>query len=184
MIPLCVSAVSPLDFESISICQCIKFKTYSSMFLNRFDALNQSLMEKMQNQTSRPALVEASREEPVASAAATAPVIPAPVPTAAAGGVKKKKKKSKKVCRIASSIVDISHPALLAIERTASLYSHRCVPFEHSPSWYLPTSRWHLMTIPVKTLRFPSYLQSTNQTPPTYFHSPHFLFPYNAQMKE
>ncbi|KAJ6542892.1 signal recognition particle, SRP9/SRP14 subunit, partial [Mycena capillaripes] len=28
---------------------CIKFKTYSSIFLNRFEALNLSLMEKMQN---------------------------------------------------------------------------------------------------------------------------------------
>ncbi|TFK32951.1 signal recognition particle, SRP9/SRP14 subunit, partial [Crucibulum laeve] len=28
---------------------CIKFKTYSSIFLNRFEALNLSLMQKMQN---------------------------------------------------------------------------------------------------------------------------------------
>ncbi|RPD52574.1 signal recognition particle, SRP9/SRP14 subunit, partial [Lentinus tigrinus ALCF2SS1-6] len=28
---------------------CLKFKTHSSVFLNRFDALNLSLMQKMQN---------------------------------------------------------------------------------------------------------------------------------------
>ncbi|KIY45255.1 signal recognition particle, SRP9/SRP14 subunit, partial [Fistulina hepatica ATCC 64428] len=28
---------------------CIKFKTYSSIFLNRFEALNHRLMRKMQN---------------------------------------------------------------------------------------------------------------------------------------
>ncbi|KAI0702690.1 signal recognition particle, SRP9/SRP14 subunit, partial [Earliella scabrosa] len=28
---------------------CLKFKTHSSVFLNRFDALNLALMQKMQN---------------------------------------------------------------------------------------------------------------------------------------
>ncbi|KAG1816822.1 signal recognition particle, SRP9/SRP14 subunit, partial [Suillus subaureus] len=33
---------------------CIKFKTYSSIFLNRFEALNLSLMQKMQNKRPTP----------------------------------------------------------------------------------------------------------------------------------
>ncbi|KDQ54678.1 hypothetical protein JAAARDRAFT_104259, partial [Jaapia argillacea MUCL 33604] len=34
---------------------CIKFKTHSSVFLNRFEALNLSLMQKMQNRRPEPA---------------------------------------------------------------------------------------------------------------------------------
>ncbi|KIK17148.1 hypothetical protein PISMIDRAFT_685619, partial [Pisolithus microcarpus 441] len=44
---------------------CIKFKTYSSIFLNRFESLNLSLMQKMQNRrpdpTPSPATSKASR---------------------------------------------------------------------------------------------------------------------------
>ncbi|KAJ7036329.1 signal recognition particle, SRP9/SRP14 subunit [Mycena alexandri] len=83
---------------------CIKFKTYSSIFLNRFEALNLSLMEKMQNRRK----VEAPVTPDVVMAApspAPADVVPATaassaVPSAsgapAAGGVKKKKPKKKK----------------------------------------------------------------------------------------
>ncbi|KAK7680791.1 hypothetical protein QCA50_016099 [Cerrena zonata] len=72
---------------------CLKFKTYSSVFLNRFEMLNLSLMQKMQNR--RPA--EPSRTpEPSAPAsiqANTAPKTPVATP---GGGVKKKKPKKKK----------------------------------------------------------------------------------------
>ncbi|TCD64856.1 hypothetical protein EIP91_003560 [Steccherinum ochraceum] len=74
---------------------CIKFKTHSSVFLNRFEALNLSLMQKMQNR--RPASISAgagpsgSSEQPVVDV----PVVQAPVSTPG-GGVKKKKKPKKK----------------------------------------------------------------------------------------
>lgn len=71
----------------------MKFKTYSSVFLNRFEALNLSLMQKMQNRKP----VEVSHTpEPSAAAfaqAATAPKTPVATP---GGGVKKKKPKKKK----------------------------------------------------------------------------------------
>ncbi|KAL1720453.1 signal recognition particle, SRP9/SRP14 subunit [Schizophyllum commune] len=62
---------------------CLKFKTNSSVFLNRFEALNLTLMRKMQN-TKPPA-------------ATPAPATPAQITSAAGGGgVKKKKGKKKK----------------------------------------------------------------------------------------
>ncbi|EPS99255.1 signal recognition particle SRP9/SRP14 subunit [Fomitopsis schrenkii] len=74
---------------------CLKFKTSSSVFLNRFEALNLSLMQKMTNRKAKPQAaplqIDASRAEP--DRAAT------PVPGSsgvAAGGVKKKKPKKKK----------------------------------------------------------------------------------------
>ncbi|KAF7344968.1 Signal recognition particle protein [Mycena venus] len=83
---------------------CIKFKTYSSIFLNRFEALNLSLMEKMQNR--RKVEPPAANPEPVAAstpsgadpvvAAATSSATPAAGGAPAAGGVKKKKPKKKK----------------------------------------------------------------------------------------
>ncbi|KAJ7278885.1 signal recognition particle, SRP9/SRP14 subunit [Mycena rebaudengoi] len=82
---------------------CIKFKTYSSIFLNRFEALNLSLMEKMQNRQKEepPAVVE---EPAKASVARDVSMPPAPAASSAApaasgpaaGGVKKKKPKKKK----------------------------------------------------------------------------------------
>ncbi|KAF8884473.1 signal recognition particle SRP9 SRP14 subunit [Infundibulicybe gibba] len=79
---------------------CLKFKTYSSIFLNRFEALNQSLMTKMSNKR---------QEEPLAPAPgilkteqARASPLPGATPSVAissgppAGGVKKKKPKKKK----------------------------------------------------------------------------------------
>ncbi|THU87754.1 signal recognition particle, SRP9/SRP14 subunit [Dendrothele bispora CBS 962.96] len=78
---------------------CIKFKTYSSIFLNRFEALNLSLMEKMQNKrvTEAPA-PEATKAEPSSSAnpAPAAPVVPTPSATTSGGVTKKKKPKKKK----------------------------------------------------------------------------------------
>ncbi|KAJ4490472.1 signal recognition particle, SRP9/SRP14 subunit [Lentinula aciculospora] len=79
---------------------CIKFKTYSSIYLNRFEALNLSLMEKMQNR--RVVQLPSQPSEPVDPIARN---IPAPTssvtPTTTAsgptsGGVKKKKAKKKK----------------------------------------------------------------------------------------
>ncbi|KAJ3817468.1 hypothetical protein F5880DRAFT_1706047 [Lentinula raphanica] len=81
--------------------KCIKFKTYSSIFLNRFEALNFSLMEKMQNRVVPPTPPQPA--EPIASTAArNSPVPTANVGTTLAssgttsGGVKKKKTKKKK----------------------------------------------------------------------------------------
>jgi signal recognition particle subunit SRP9 len=82
----------------ILICaeQCIKFKTYSSIFLNRFEALNLSLMQKMQNRRpsepeSTPMQVDvaASTSNPASTTAPSAQGTPS-------GGVKKKPKKKKK----------------------------------------------------------------------------------------
>jgi signal recognition particle subunit SRP9 len=77
---------------------CLKFKTYSSVYLNRFEALNLTLMRKMQNR---------KRPDPSTSsipAAGDYPGTPlkvegaSPLPTqpAQGGGVKKKKTKKKK----------------------------------------------------------------------------------------
>ncbi|PFH47427.1 hypothetical protein AMATHDRAFT_67727 [Amanita thiersii Skay4041] len=80
---------------------CIKFKTYSSIFLNRFEVLNQSLMQRMQNKrreeppgpaqkSQRP---ESERASPMPGATpTTALAAPGPV----GSGVAKKKKPKKK----------------------------------------------------------------------------------------
>ncbi|KAJ6600438.1 signal recognition particle, SRP9/SRP14 subunit [Mycena vulgaris] len=78
---------------------CIKFKTYSSIFLNRFEALNLSLMEKMQNR--RKVEPPAVPEEPMPAvtpgdAAPASSATPSASAPPAAGGVKKKKPKKKK----------------------------------------------------------------------------------------
>jgi len=76
---------------------CLKFKTHSSIFLGRFEALNRSLIQKMTNsplKTTPPAL-----SAPPSQTIAASPVIQGsnlsetPVPTLApsGGGVKKKK---------------------------------------------------------------------------------------------
>ncbi|KAK0445014.1 signal recognition particle, SRP9/SRP14 subunit [Desarmillaria tabescens] len=81
---------------------CIKFKTYSSIFLNRFEALNLSLMEKMQNRRMvvepTPAQSSSHVVEKVETAAASAvsPSSTTPTPLTSGGGVKKKKPKKKK----------------------------------------------------------------------------------------
>ncbi|KAI0826503.1 signal recognition particle, SRP9/SRP14 subunit [Trametes gibbosa] len=82
---------------------CLKFKTHSSVFLNRFDALNLSLMQKMQNRRPTPAsrsATLASSASPIPASASSrtmseAPSTPTPGGTAG-GGVKKKKPKKKK----------------------------------------------------------------------------------------
>nr|GAT48324.1 predicted protein [Mycena chlorophos] len=84
---------------------CLKFKTSSSVFLNRFEALNLALIQKMQNRrppAPQTHLVAAS--VPATKAESPAPEIPAAAPSSAvptaggpaAGGVKKKKPKKKK----------------------------------------------------------------------------------------
>ena len=75
--------------------QCLKFKTYSSVYLNRFEALNLTLMRKMQNR---------KRPDPSPSSIPTAadPGTPVkaesslPTQPTQGGGVKKKKAKKKK----------------------------------------------------------------------------------------
>jgi hypothetical protein len=88
--------------------QCIKFKTHSSIFLNRFEALNLSLMQKMQNwkpaRLPPPTAVAARAHTPQLqvdeTSRATSPAPGGVVPGAgggpAGGGVKKKKGKKKK----------------------------------------------------------------------------------------
>ncbi|KII90230.1 hypothetical protein PLICRDRAFT_40427 [Plicaturopsis crispa FD-325 SS-3] len=81
---------------------CLKFKTYSSIFLNRFEALNLSLMQKMQNhrvpEPAAPQPLAPAEPAKDAAAASPAPAVAPPTPqaSAAAGGVKKKKPKKKK----------------------------------------------------------------------------------------
>ncbi|KAJ8480824.1 hypothetical protein ONZ51_g6393 [Trametes cubensis] len=81
---------------------CLKFKTHSSVYLNRFDALNLSLMQKMQNRrptqasiAPSPAPVPTTLPQTPADAPAGQPSTPTPSGPAS-GGVKKKKPKKKK----------------------------------------------------------------------------------------
>jgi signal recognition particle subunit SRP9 len=93
----CVFILLTSDVAYLST-QCIKFKTYSSIFLNRFEALNLSLIQKMQNK--RPAPIAQTLGAPdntkdADQARAASPLISqSGGPTA--GGVKKKKPKKKK----------------------------------------------------------------------------------------
>ncbi|CDO69968.1 hypothetical protein BN946_scf184836.g42 [Trametes cinnabarina] len=85
---------------------CLKFKTHSSVFLNRFDALNLSLMQKMQNKRPTQASTTASPSAPQIPVSTSAAQMPTeassaqastPMPSGpAGGGVKKKKPKKKK----------------------------------------------------------------------------------------
>ncbi|KAF8200220.1 signal recognition particle, SRP9/SRP14 subunit [Pholiota molesta] len=84
---------------------CLKFKTTSSIFLNRFEALNLSLMQKMQNykphEEAPPAAATSDLVPPAENDRTTSPA-PAqsssalPTASVAGGGVKKKKPKKKK----------------------------------------------------------------------------------------
>jgi signal recognition particle subunit SRP9 len=87
--------------------KCIKFKTNSLSFLNRIEALNSSLLEKIQNKQKReepPPSAEAAaahegqlifkNELPNPLPAGTSSAIPTQTPSGA--GVKKKKPKKKK----------------------------------------------------------------------------------------
>jgi signal recognition particle subunit SRP9 len=82
------------------VTQCLKFKTSSSVFLNRFEALNLSLVEKMQNRQVKvetpeaPALIPPPQISVVATASGS--VLTPQSTAAASGGVKKKKPKKKK----------------------------------------------------------------------------------------
>ena len=81
--------------------QCLKFKTHSSIFLNRFDALNLSLMQKMQNRRPTQASTASSTSQALQQNPAQAQDVPVQpsVPASsgpAGGGVKKKKPKKKK----------------------------------------------------------------------------------------
>ncbi|KIJ47166.1 hypothetical protein M422DRAFT_205922 [Sphaerobolus stellatus SS14] len=83
---------------------CVKYKTHSSIFLNRFEALNFTLMRKMQNRKPTVTPVEVVQATPMEGAASAAiaggsAVASSVVPTSggpAGGGVKKKKGKKKK----------------------------------------------------------------------------------------
>ncbi|KZT65112.1 signal recognition particle, SRP9/SRP14 subunit [Daedalea quercina L-15889] len=75
---------------------CLKFKTSSSVFLNRFEALNLSLMQKM---TNRQAKAQSAPSQSDASHASEQSRAATPVPGTAgvaSGGVRKKKPKKKK----------------------------------------------------------------------------------------
>ncbi|KAF9484815.1 signal recognition particle SRP9 SRP14 subunit [Pholiota conissans] len=83
---------------------CLKFKTNSSIFLNRFEALNLSLMQKMQNSKpheeptgiATPALLPPAENDRANSPAPAQTTSALPSASVAGGGVKKKKPKKKK----------------------------------------------------------------------------------------
>ncbi|KZT58201.1 signal recognition particle, SRP9/SRP14 subunit [Calocera cornea HHB12733] len=82
---------------------CLKYKTHSSLLLNRFDALNLALMKRMRARAERPAppepveeTMEAVSPAPAAGAAAGGVQVQVQAAPAAGGGGKKKKKKGKK----------------------------------------------------------------------------------------
>jgi signal recognition particle subunit SRP9 len=77
--------------------QCLKFKTYSSVYLNRFEALNLTLMRKMQNRKRSypsPSSIPAAGDPGSSVKVEGEPSLPTQ-PTQG-GGVKKKKAKKKK----------------------------------------------------------------------------------------
>lgn len=75
--------------------QCLKFKTTSSVFLNRFEALNLSLMQKMTNRKPKPQAAPSQIDVSRAAPERTTTPVPSPAGVAS-GGVKKKKPKKKK----------------------------------------------------------------------------------------
>jgi signal recognition particle subunit SRP9 len=92
--------------------QCLKFKTYSSIILNRFEALNLSLMERMQNRRvvkelppplpplpTQAETTTVGEENAVGGSSTGATTTTTTIGTtgvASGGGVKKKKPKKKK----------------------------------------------------------------------------------------
>ena len=85
--------------------QCIKYKTRNSIILGRFEALNLSLMRKMQNRaapvvipipTSKLEGPAVENNPTVAPTTVSAAAAAATAGVAAAAGVKKKKNKKKK----------------------------------------------------------------------------------------
>ncbi|KZO97548.1 signal recognition particle, SRP9/SRP14 subunit [Calocera viscosa TUFC12733] len=84
---------------------CLKYKTHSSLLLNRFDALNLALMKRMRARPDPPPAPEPAPISPPAPAAAGAGAgvggavggsVPVQVQAAPGTGGKKKKKKGKK----------------------------------------------------------------------------------------
>ncbi|KAF8331998.1 signal recognition particle, SRP9/SRP14 subunit [Cantharellus anzutake] len=87
-----------LDLKITDNFQCIKYKTKSSSVVNRFEALNLSLMRKMQNRKP-PALVQIpapSAPSPVPTAPTVPPVAAASSAGESAAASASKKKKSKR----------------------------------------------------------------------------------------
>src|ERR1700735_4500670 len=82
---------------SLAPTQCLKFKTHSSIFLGRFEALNRSLIQKMTNSPLKPTSTGLSAPPSQAIAAspvtqgANLPETPVPASAPSGGGVKKKK---------------------------------------------------------------------------------------------
>jgi signal recognition particle subunit SRP9 len=78
-----VTLVSPFSFPSLSQAEsstlgfsrkhkkCIKFKTRSTVYLNRFDAFNRALMNRFQNRNDKPS----TRDEPVEAGAVAASTV-------------------------------------------------------------------------------------------------------------
>ncbi|KAG8935830.1 hypothetical protein FRC03_000728 [Tulasnella sp. 419] len=77
---------------------CLKYKTTSSIFLNRFEALNLALMEKMQNRRIPPPSIPLPSQEIAQATAGGGPGASDAVQasTAAASAASKKKKPKKK----------------------------------------------------------------------------------------
>jgi len=79
---------------------CLKYKTHSSIILNRFEALNLSLIKKMQNQrpaVEAPATSASTPGHPaVDSAAQQSSTAATPSLSGTTGGAVKKKKQKKK----------------------------------------------------------------------------------------
>ncbi|KAI0035526.1 signal recognition particle, SRP9/SRP14 subunit [Vararia minispora EC-137] len=79
---------------------CLKFKTHSSIFLNRFETLNRTLIQKMTNAHARLPTPESRASTPQINPASSTPRSSTPAPSAppaasTGGGTKKKKKKNK-----------------------------------------------------------------------------------------
>ncbi|KAF7315208.1 MFS general substrate transporter [Mycena indigotica] len=117
---------------------CLKFKTSSSVFLNRFEALNLALIQKMQNRRQQPTTTSSetpaadtntttSTQQPAAAASGAVPTAAGP----ASGGVKKKKPKKKKYHFLAETTMSLEDTPLLA---SAAELAHEAVYSRFTPS--------------------------------------------------
>lgn len=93
--------LTPFISTLVEPAQCLKYRTSSSVYLNRFEVLNHLLMEKMQNRRVPPP--QPLRAPAAEALAAATPRSGSPAPAAAAtktgetaGAGKKKGKKGKK----------------------------------------------------------------------------------------
>lgn len=80
---------------------CLKFKTHSSIFLGRFEALNRSLIQKMMNTRPPPPPAAAAAQVAPATVSTPQPQVAtgsksSSIPAASTGGGVKKKKGKKK----------------------------------------------------------------------------------------